>query len=65
MPAGIPAPHSLVAVPALEQVVLPFGTTCQPWVFSSETAAAGLNGYGGVTAFAGVYGVGGEDGDRP
>ncbi len=42
VPAGMPAPHSLGAVPAVWQVVWPLGTTFQPWALSSETAVDGL-----------------------
>jgi hypothetical protein len=38
VPAGIPAPHSLVAVPGCMQTSALLGTIFQPWPRSSESA---------------------------
>src|SRR5580704_16691416 len=62
VPAGMPAPHSLAAVPGLLHVVRPPGTTFQPWPFRIVTALPGLNGNGAVAADAGAYGEAGEVG---
>ena len=65
VPAGMPAPHSPAPVPGLAQVSVPFGTTVQPFAFSRDEAAAGLNGYGLVDAVAGVNGLFGSTGTGP
>src|SRR5436309_347919 len=65
VPAGIPAPHSPDPDPGFWQVVVPPGTTFQPWAFSTDTALDGLNGYGAVVALAGAYGEVGADGVGP
>src|SRR5262245_54471214 len=65
VPAGIPAPHSLDAVPGFTHVDCPFGTTFQPWALSSDTALDGLYGNGGLVALGGAYGDFGADGTGP
>ena len=65
VPAGIPAPHSPGPVPGFAQVLVPPGTTFQPWDFSRLPAALTLNGNGFFTAFSGVYGDTGAAGTGP
>jgi hypothetical protein len=46
VPAGIPAPHWLGPVPGDAQVLVPLGTTVQPWLFRRDAALLGLYAYG-------------------
>src|SRR5580658_8666331 len=62
VPAGMPVPHSVAAVPGLTHVVRPPGTTFQPWAVSIETAFAGLYGKAAWPADAGAYGDNGAVG---
>ncbi len=61
-PCLIPAPHRLGFV----QVVVPFGTTFQPWLVSSCCAVDGANAHG-LNEMADVLtsGLGGENGMGP
>ena len=61
----MPAPHWVAPVPALLHTSVPFGVTVQPCDFSSEIASLTLNGYGLISAFAGVYGLFGSTGTGP
>src|SRR5450755_4128177 len=65
VPADMPAPHSVAAVPGFAHVVVPPGATFHPWAFSSDTAAAGSYAYGAWAALAGAYGELGADGTGP
>ena len=51
-PPGMPAPHSPEPVPERWQVVVPLGTTFQPWAPRIRPAASTLNGYGFTRACA-------------
>ena len=42
----MPAPHCPAPVPGSAQLVMPFGTTFQPWLVSSSLALVGLYGNG-------------------
>src|ERR1017187_2834622 len=64
VPAGMPAPQSAAAVPAVSQVWVPF-TSFQPCAASVDLASAMLNGYGGLVAFAGGNGLCGTEGTGP
>ena len=61
----MPAPQSADPVPGRVQVSVPPGMTFQPCAFSRLVAAVTLNGYGLISAFAGVYGLFGSTGTGP
>ncbi len=63
--AGMPAPQSPLAVPALMQVSVPLGTTFQPLSSSSALALAGLYGYGLVFSSVEAVRVRRHHRDRP
>src|SRR6476469_1677158 len=65
VPAGMPSPHWFGPLPADSQVVVPPGTTFQPWSVSSFLAAAMSNGNGLVVALAGVKSFFGTAGTGP
>src|SRR5579862_8487598 len=65
VPAGMPAPQSPAAVPALAHTSVPPGLTVQPLAFRMLTAAETLNGYGSVAALDGRYGLCGSAGMGP
>ena len=61
----IPAPHSSGPVPGCWQVLVPPGTTFQPWLESSCAAALTENGNGFVVALKLTSGLGGSEGIGP
>ena len=65
VPLGMPAPHWPAPVPGRWHVVVPLGTTFQPWALSSLAAPAMLNGYGLAVALEGVNGLTGAAGTGP